>query len=113
MERVVGMEDAIPPARHGWAKEPATDWAAAASAIRKAGPHATVLLFRDTAKARALCASINQGQVRALRDLGGVVRAVMRGQTIDGTYRGNVYAAWEPDADPRSRYSERYLGAKK
>ena len=79
----------------------------------KANPATALLLdiFMDTPRLLSLSASVNQGQVKVLRELGGVIYASARNSRRwdGGRRRGDLWLRWEPDEDPSTRYSPRFL----
>ena len=97
----------LPPARMS---QRLTDWDAVAERILEVGPNEHFLMFKDTPRLRGILNTINQGQAKPLRALGGVVRGIMRDSrnSADGR-RGDVWIIWDKDGDPTSRYAQRYL----
>lgn len=94
-------------------REALVNWSDVAAAL-KHRPLEDVLLpeFTGTKRVLSILPTVNQGQVRALRELGGVVVASARNtrSSIAGGQRvGDVWLRWDPHAEPASRYSARYL----
>lgn len=86
------------------------DWEAVAQKIKEAAPGEAVLIFEGASRLKSLHTNVNQGNPRALRDLGGTVTGHMRNSRIDGAGDrvGDLWVVWDPDADPAGRYKAKY-----